>query len=328
MKRFIGLTLFIVLFIFSVGSSADNMRPASLTIQAIDQTHMTIVWKVPTKQGNRLALEVVFDSHSQIVSPKQVNQQASAYIESWKIRRLQGLAGITVSIKGLNKVNTDVLLRIINTDKKTITAVLNADEASYILKGDITDQAIVSTYITLGIEHILVGFDHLLFVACLVFISRTRKKLLLTITGFTVAHSLTLIMAATGIINIPIIPVEAVIALSIVFLAVEIAKQKPNSLSFKYPVLVSSSFGLLHGFGFASVLAEIGLPKDERISALLCFNIGVEIGQLIFIVGLGIFYYMIKLIKPSLKLENLTLWVSYFSGSVAMIWLMTRLSQF
>jgi hydrogenase/urease accessory protein HupE len=327
MKQYLAL-FFLLCCLLSTTSRADNMRPASLTIEAVDQTHLNISWKVPAKGGKRLKLDVIFDKSSTLSQPKQARFFANAYIETWQIKRINGLAEIAFTIDGLSKTPTDVLIRIIDLQNQTITSVLNADQPSYRLKGELKDQATISTYIILGIEHILIGFDHLLFVACLVFISRTKKKLLLTITGFTLAHSLTLIMAATGVVSIAIEPVEAVIALSIVFLAVEIAKQNPHSLSFKYPVLVSASFGLLHGFGFASVLAEIGLPKDEKITALLCFNVGVELGQLIFIAALALLFWLIKLIKPTIKLHNFNQLISYFSGSMAMVWLLNRLAQF
>lgn len=307
---------------------ADNLRPASLTIEAIDQTHFDVVWKVPSKGTKRLSLYVVFDDDVRVSKPKRAQFLGNGYIETWQIERQQGLTQFHFSIGGLQKINTDVLVRIIDQQKRVTTSVLNSDKTSYSLAGKITDQPTISTYIILGIEHILAGFDHLLFVACLVYISRTRRKLLLTITGFTLAHSVTLIMSATGVMNIPIAPVEAVIALSIVFLAVEIAKQNPNSLSFRYPVLVSSSFGLLHGFGFASVLSEIGLPKDEKLAALLSFNVGVEFGQLIFIGTLAILFGLAKWFKPNLHLNHFHRPISYFSGSVAMIWLFSRLAVF
>jgi hypothetical protein len=135
----------------------------------------------------------------------------------------------------------------------------------------------------LGVQHILEGVDHLLFVGCLLLVAGMGRKLVITITGFTLAHSVTLALATLDIVRIPVPPVEAVIALSIVFLAREIARPGRDSLTYRYPVAVSMSFGLLHGFGFAAVLGEIGLPASDVPIALLCFNVGVELGQLLFI---------------------------------------------
>ncbi|MGK0498589.1 MAG: hydrogenase/urease accessory protein HupE [Oceanicoccus sp.] len=327
------LPLFVSLLFYIVASSplsADDLRPASLTIKALDNSNYEISWLVPTKNGVRPPLSVAFDSKPMLLTPKRVQQNNNISRQYWRIHQKIGLAGSTVSIVGLKGSTYDVLLRIIDQQQQTITTVLNTEKPTYTVPdiNTIDPEDTVITYIILGVEHILIGLDHLLFVACLVYISGSRKKLLLTITGFTVAHSITLILAATGILTVPIPPVEAVIALSIMFLACEIAKNNKYSLSLRYPVLVSSSFGLLHGFGFASVLADIGLPETEKILALLCFNIGVEIGQLLFVAALFIgFYVLSKLYKPLTK-ESLRFPASYFCGSLASIWMLERLAAF
>ncbi|TWX65884.1 HupE/UreJ family protein [Colwellia demingiae] len=327
MKYLISLCLFMLI---SQSVFADDMRPASLTINSLDNKTFDVVWKLPLKSGKTPPLSVTFDEQTMIVGTTRSRKTTTAVIEKWSIERAQGLTGFTVYVDGLTKTNKNVLLRIIDKKQQTITTVLNADQQSFSVSGkdDLKAENTILTYIVLGTEHILIGFDHLLFVACLVYISGTRKKLLMTITGFTVAHSITLILAATGVLSIPIPPVEAVIALSIVFLAWEIAKNNKDSLSLSYPVLVSSSFGLLHGFGFASVLADIGLPETEKIMALLCFNIGVEIGQLLFVAALFIIFYVIsKLYKPLTK-DTLRFPVSYLCGSLASIWMLERLAAF
>lgn len=318
------------LFFFSVLSCADDMRPASLTIKAVDPSSYDISWTVPLKNGKRPAFSVVFENGSKMLSPKHSRQINNTSRESWSINQEPELSGSTIFIEGLEGSSYEVLLRIIDEEQQTITAVLNTDKPSYIVPDISTIEAedTVLTYIVLGIEHILIGLDHLLFVACLVYISGTRKKLLLTITGFTIAHSITLVLAATEVLSIPILPVEAVIALSIVFLAWEIAKNKQDSLSLKYPILVSSSFGLLHGFGFASVLADIGLPETEKLLALLCFNIGVEIGQLLFVSALFLSFLVLSKLYRPLTLETLRMPASYFCGSLAMIWVFERLAAF
>jgi hypothetical protein len=316
--------------LFSSVLLADDMRPASLTIEAINDSSYEISWLVPTKNGVRPPLSVEFDGTSTPLTPKRTLQQNNTSREYWRIENKQNLLGSTITIVGLKGSTYEVLLRIIDQQKHTITAVLNTEQPDYTIPDIKTIKAdnTVITYVALGIEHILIGLDHLLFVACLVYISGTRKKLLLTITGFTVAHSITLILAATNVLTIPIPPVEAVIALSIVFLAWEIAKNNKESLSLRYPVLVSSSFGLLHGFGFASVLTDIGLPEGEKILALICFNIGVEIGQLIFVsLLIGVFYLLSKRYKP-LSLDRMRFPVSYFCGTLASFWVLERLVDF
>ena len=193
------------------------------------------------------------------------------------------------------------------------------------------------TYTYLGLQHIFEGIDHLLFVACLLLVAGIGRKLLITITGFTVAHSVTLALATFDIIRLPIPPVEAVIALSIVFLAVEIANQDKEGLTYRYPVTVSVSFGLLHGFGFAAVLNEIGLPGSDVPLALLFFNVGVELGQLLFICVLLVGFYLVKgscrlflgssenLVSLLTRSERLA---AYMIGAVASFWLLQRVSGF
>ena len=309
---------------------ADDMRPASLSIEQQNNDQFLVTWKVPAKNNQRLALNVSFDGETEQLSQPRSDFVRGAVLQQWSIQRAQGLQGFSVHIDGLVTNSADVLLRIIDAENQLITSVLNVDKPFFIVEGE--SQARTSntmlTYIILGIEHILIGFDHLLFVACLVYLCNSLRKLLWTITGFTVAHSITLMLAATGLVSIAIPPVEAVIALSIVFLAMEIAKQREHSLALRYPVLVSSSFGLLHGFGFASVLADIGVPDGEKITALLSFNIGVEIGQLLFVAGLYIGFYLLKLLWRDLSVEKLRWVVSYSCGSLALYWFLQRLAAF
>ena len=321
---------FILLISLSAASYGDDMRPASLTITARDSTHFDALLKIPVRNGSRQQLDVQFDASTALTAPTSQRIVDNAYQERLSLRREQGLQGLHIAIGGLKGASGDVLLRITDSDQQTITAVLNADTPDFVVPEilQLSKLGTIGTYILLGIEHILVGPDHLLFVACLVYISGTRKKLLLTITGFTVAHSITLILAATDTLVIPIPPVEAVIALSIVFLAWEIAKNDTNSLSMKYPVLVSSSFGLLHGFGFASVLAEIGLPQNEKLLALLSFNIGVEIGQVMFVLALFAAFYGLSRVFRYLTVETLRYPASYLCGVVATFWMFERLSVF
>ncbi|QDP01923.1 HupE/UreJ family protein [Thalassotalea sp. PS06] len=317
----------LLITIYAQVASADDMRPASLTIQQLNNSTFEAVFKVPARDGARLKLDVQLDENSRqlgLVSGQFIRQ---AYITSWKFER-PGLSGLEITILGLRDNSADVLLRIIDAQGRVITDVLNADLQSYKLSDEQKTQNTFVTYMVLGIEHILIGLDHLLFVACLIYISRTGKKLLLTITGFTIAHSITLILASTGTVYVPIAPVEAVIALSIVLLAWEILKNKQNSITLKYPVAVSSSFGLLHGFGFASVLSDIGLPEDEAWQALLSFNVGVEIGQLLFVGALFAGFLLLRLMMKTLTLDKLRFVVGYFCGSLAMFWVIQRLAAF
>ena len=197
--------------------------------------------------------------------------------------------------------------------------------------------SVAKEYLVLGIEHILKGYDHLLFVACLMLIAGTWRRILITITGFTIAHSVTLALAALNLVRVPVPPVEAAIALSIVFLATEIARERRDTLTWRYPIAVAGSFGLLHGFGFASVLNEIGLPQTEIPAALLFFNVGVEVGQVLFVAVLVALVSAITGLRVSQKEGNaggillpvrLDRPAAYLAGSLAAYWMIDRIAGF
>jgi hydrogenase/urease accessory protein HupE len=196
--------------------------------------------------------------------------------------------------------------------------------------------AVARDYLWLGVQHILGGYDHLLFLVCLMLIAGTGRRILITITGFTIAHSVTLVLSALGVVHVPIPPVEAAIALSIVFLAVEIVRGDPSSLTYRYPIAVSSSFGLLHGFGFAAVLGETGLPQTEITTALLFFNVGVEIGQIVFVVAIIAIYQAIRHVGSAFLdrgvsiagLRSLQTPAAYAVGMLAAFWLIERIASF
>jgi len=195
--------------------------------------------------------------------------------------------------------------------------------------------SVVGEYLVLGFEHIMTGYDHLLFVVCLLLLAGTFRRVLVIITGFTLAHSVTLALAALGVVRVPIAPLEAVIALSIVFVAAELVRPDRASLTWRYPFLISSGFGLLHGFGFAAVLGEIGLPQTEVPLALLFFNLGVEIGQISFILvliaGFVIISRLLTMISrrdgPVLSADFMKP-VGYVVGTLAVFWTFERITAF
>jgi hydrogenase/urease accessory protein HupE len=215
--------------------------------------------------------------------------------------------------------------------------ILKPSETEWTVPDEENRFAVATEYTLLGVEHIWIGIDHLLFVACLLFIARTPRRLLITITGFTVAHSITLALSALDLVRIPTPPVEAMIALSVVFMAWEIAKGNQDSLTHRYPVAVAASFGLLHGFGFAAVLRDIGLPQTELPTALLFFNVGVEIGQVLFVLALVTAFLVlrpafVRLLRPrsdgGMHWSSLTTPASYLIGTVASMWMIERVAGF
>jgi hydrogenase/urease accessory protein HupE len=221
-------------------------------------------------------------------------------------------------------------------DGASITAMLAPTQEAWLVPAEMTPSRVIKDYLLLGVEHIIGGLDHLLFVFGLLVIARTPKRIVLTVTGFTLAHSITLSLSSLGFVNVPIAPVEATIALSIVFLAYEISRQQFDSLTYRYPLLVSFSFGLLHGLGFASALGETGLAEHDILLSLLFFNVGVELGQLLFIFAV---MALVLVAKRLLHLEleqrgqgtvssRTDLLAAYLIGVPAAYWLIDRVAQF
>jgi hydrogenase/urease accessory protein HupE len=231
-----------------------------------------------------------------------------------------------------------VLVRVEGLEGGVQTERLSPTRTAFVVQAAPGAGEVAVTYLRLGIEHILFGFDHLLFVLALVILVRNWRRVALTVTSFTVAHSVTLAAATLGFVNVPGPPVEAAIALSIVLVAVEIvnARNGKRSLTAEWPWLIAFCFGLLHGLGFAGALAEVGLPQHAIPVALLFFNLGVEVGQLLFVVAILMAGWL-ALRLASLRLQPVAVqWVSnrvdvtaaYLVGTLASYWLIERTAAF
>lgn len=332
--RYLFLTVMLLLFSAAV-ADADEYRPAYLELQQASHEVYHVLWKVPARSANqRLGLYVQFPDDVKTVSPMRTSYTGNAFVERSSIRRAGGLSGTKIIIQGLERVSTDVLVRIHRLDGSSEIGRLNAANTTFTVAGAPQQWDVIKTYLHLGIEHILEGTDHLLFVACLILIAGTWQRILLTITGFTIAHSITLTLASLEVVYMPVPPIEVLIALSIVFLAREIAHDRRDTLTWRYPIIVSSTFGLLHGFGFASALRDIGLPQTEIPAALLSFNVGVEIGQLLFVASmLLIFRFGMQAARRLLSgpvhwFHNFEKPAAYLVGGITMFWVMERMSGF
>jgi hydrogenase/urease accessory protein HupE len=249
-------------------------------------------------------------------------------------RCADGVAGRELAI-AYPKFNPSLstMVRVAWTSGETRSIVVPPDQLTVMIPDAETPAGVAGQYFWLGVEHILIGYDHLLFLACLLLIAGTFRRVLITITGFTLAHSVTLALAALDVVRVPVPAVEATIALSIVFLATEIARPRRDTLTWRYPVLVSSAFGLLHGFGFAAVLGEIGMPQTEVPLALLFFNIGVEAGQLLFIAAvmpliLLAGWFVRKKDVSSSTVLGIERPVAYAVGILASYWMIERIAGF
>ena len=328
------LSVLIYTFCYSL-SSADVYRPAYLELKQTSDDTYDLLWKVPARGADkRLGLKLDFPSDVKTVRPSRTTFVGSAFVDTSTISRSGGLAGAEITIVGLRAVSTEVLVRIERLDGSTEVARLTSSTPSFVVVGPAQFWDVAKTYLVFGMQHIWQGTDHLLFVACLILIAGTWRRILITITGFTIAHSVTLTMAALELVRVPVPPVEATIALSIVFLGREIALDRRDTLTWRYPIAISSTFGLLHGFGFASALSEIGLPQTEIPAALLSFNIGVEIGQIVFVaVVLALTRTITMLLKgiavaPVDWLNKIEKPLAYSVGGVAMFWTTERIVAF
>ena len=319
----------------AVPVSAHEVRPAYLRLTQVTSDTVAMVFKVPAMGDRRFGLYPRLPEQWEAVSPPLSYNAGGAIIEMATYKCCGNYTGATITVDGLSSTLTDVLVRIERLDGSTQVKRLSPSSPSFVIEAAPGRLQVAATYTGLGIEHILLGIDHLLFVACLMFVAGSGRRLLITITGFTLAHSVTLAISALELVRLPIPPVEAAIALSILFVAVEFARRRESSITFRYPIAVSTSFGLLHGFGFAAVLREIGLPQNEIPTALLCFNIGVEFGQILFVIALLALLHALGRIgsraagRPVLTaMKRIRFPASYLIGSVATYWLIARIDLF
>jgi hydrogenase/urease accessory protein HupE len=264
---------------------AHEIRPAFLQIREVELNTYDILWKTPAQGDMRLALNVELPAACRNIGEPRTTPVDAAVIQRWRTVCEGGLIGKSIGIENLQASLTDVILRFEPATGLAKTLRLNGAAPTATIPAKQPWTQVAATYFRLGVEHILFGFDHLLFVLCLLILVGNLKRLLGAITAFTVAHSITLAGTTFGWLHLSSAPVEASIALSIAFVAAEIIRTREGkgSVTQRWPWIASFSFGLLHGFGFASALREIGIPDDAVPLALLFFNLGVEAGQVMFV---------------------------------------------
>jgi hydrogenase/urease accessory protein HupE len=311
---------------------AHEIRPAYLQIDEIGPGRYKLLWRTPVLSGMRLPVVLRLPDEVHDVTRPAEQDLSDSVVE----RRVfdagpGGLAGKRIEFIGLQATITDVLVRVQMLDGMHATTLVRPSQPWIDIAASQGPWAVASVYLSHGIEHILFGFDHLLFVLGLILIVRSIRMLLLTVTGFTVAHSITLSLATLGILHVPGPPVEACIALSILLLASEIVRLQrgERSLTASWPWAVAFVFGLLHGLGFASALIDIGLPQGDIPLALFAFNAGVEVGQLAFIAAvLGVMQLAKQFNMPAVVEGPLRTVTAYGVGTVAAFWFVERLAGF
>ena len=321
-----------VSLIVTAPALADDFRPAYLQITQDDATTYDVLWKVPAL-GEDAVLKVrpEFPPGTNRLTQQRRSYANGVAVQRWRIRAPGGLEGKTIAFPGLSETRIDVLARLARADGTVQLERILPSDPEFLVQASPGAFEVVQTYTVLGIGHILTGFDHLCFVLALVMIVGFNRRLIWTVTAFTAAHSITLALATLGVIHVPRSPVEATIALSIVFVASEIVQQRRGreGLATRKPWLVAFAFGLLHGLGFAGALAEIGLPTNSIPLALLFFNIGVEIGQLLFIAAVfGAFQLLLLAAANRVDLKRAAIVPAYLIGGIASYWTIERTISF
>jgi len=330
--NFITIAAVFILLTAGFASSvvAHESQPGFLKLTQLDAKHYEILWRAPIYYGKPHPASLQLPANWKIVKPTTRRQLTDSELYSYTVMvDAESIHGNVIHLPGLETTTTDVLIRVVYANGGSSTAIIKPGEPWVIIEGPRSVWRVAWDYTVLGVEHILSGIDHLLFVLALLLMVNGTRTLLITITSFTLAHSITLAAATLGWLWVPGPPVEAVIALSILFLASELLKvnRGHQSLTANYPWLVAFSFGLLHGFGFAGALSQVGLPQNEIPLALLMFNVGVELGQLMFIV------VMLLLIRTLRKISYVwPQWIyqipAYCIGGIAAFWFVERVIGF
>ena len=318
--------------LLSCHAMAHDARPAYLEVRQTGSERYDLLWRVPVTAGMPLPVLLKLPEGVQNLTEPAWRELSDSRVERRVVEAPGGLSGKRIEFPGLQGTIADVLVRVqpLNGDVST-TLVRSSQPWVDIAAPTGGALAVFTAFVGHGVEHILFGYDHLLFVLALMLIVRNTRALILTVTAFTLAHSITLALAALGVLQVPGPPVEAAIALSIVLVAAEILRLRAGqpSLTASRPWLIAFCFGLLHGFGFAGALSEIGLPRADLPLALFAFNLGVELGQLLFIAA------MLALAAAARKVRALgtvagqgVRWAPYAIGSLAAFWFVERVAAF
>jgi hypothetical protein len=309
---------------------ADEFRPALLEITETQTGWYSVTWKVPMDGNQPVAISPLLPEALQLFGPVASRIIQGSAIEEATYRADEGaLVGGEISIEGLSVVPIDVILQIVLADGSQHSSILRSATPSFTVPESASKTAVAFSYWKIGTIHILEGFDHLLFVLALMLLVPSHWMLFKTITAFTVAHSISLGLATLGVINMPPGPTEAVIALSILFLAVEIIHKRlgRRCITEQYPWAVAFAFGLFHGLGFAGALAEVGLPQQAIPLALLMFNVGVETGQILFVGTVLLLLVIMRRLPISWPQGSWRL-APYTIGSIAAFWTIQRVDGF
>jgi hydrogenase/urease accessory protein HupE len=320
-----ALAILVAVLAYLAPAAAHELRPGYLEISQESADRYAVRFKVPARGDMRLSLRVRLPADCVNLEPPRTERGGGGMIDRLHVSCPGGLDGREIAIAGLATTYTDVIVRASRSDGTVQSARLTPDRPSFALVASPAWLETAKTYFLLGVEHILGGIDHLMFVLALMLLIHNRWMLLKTITAFTVAHSITLAAAALNWMQVPPAPVEATIALSICFAAAEVVRLDHGKfdLANRAPWIMAFAFGLLHGFGFGGALKAIGLPQSDVPVALLTFNLGVEAGQLLFVGCVLVLAAAVDRLL-ALRLPRLRDVTAYAIGSVAAVWFIQR----
>ncbi len=305
---------------------AHEARPCYLELKETGPGQFEVLWRIPVLAGMRVPVTLKLPANAKDLKAPDIQELTDSLVERrWIDAGPNGLAGQRIDFPGLQVTITDILVRVELLDGRSWTAIIHSSQPYVDIAAPQSHLAVMGGYIVHGIRHISLGADHLLFLLGLLLIVKDRWMLIKTVSAFTVAHSITLALATLGYANAPVVPLNLAIALSILFLGPEIVRvwRGEPSFTIRHPWVVAFAFGLLHGFGFASALTSAGLPRVELPLALLSFNVGVEIGQLGFVL-------LILLLERAFRILEIRWphWVQavpgYTVGSLGAFWTIQR----
>ena len=325
------LAAILLLFTGLVGlAHSHELQPSSMELRQLTSERFEVIWRAPVYYRKPHPARLQLPDGWRTVGKPSVRQLPDSALHRHVVDVPGGVIdGAVIRFTGLESTITDVFARFIWLDGSETTAIARPSQPWLEVTAQRSAWQVAWDYTVLGVDHILSGFDHLTFVLALLLIVSGTRRLLITVTSFTLAHSITLAAATLGVLWVPGPPVEAVIALSILFLASELVKVNRGlpSLTARYPWVVAFTFGLLHGFGFAGALGEIGLPQNEIALALLMFNVGVELGQILFIVLILAVVFSLNRLwsERPLWLRQMP---AYGIGGIAAFWLIERVAGF
>ncbi len=328
MNKWFSLCLFLGAGFVSVSAEAHRFAPSLLRINETAPEQYRVLWKTPQKAASSTPLQPLLPENCRGASAEQPEFEGTGVVVVWNVECEGGLIGQEISVGGLAENRASIMAMVELSDGRVLQATLSESDPRFTISEKASRSAVFGQYLLIGFEHILGGLDHLLFVLGLLVLVGTGSRLFWTVTAFTLGHSVTLSLASLGYISFPVAIIEFAIAFSIYVVALEIVpeRRKGDGLIQSHPWWLASGFGLLHGMGFAGALTEIGLPMGEVPMALFSFNVGIEVGQIAFLVVVIILWRLCERLITGVS-DRLQWAPAYILGSLSVMWCFERLVE-